>query len=82
MYTNASLNREVRWDLQKETPSGWALEKGEPNVLLNLGHKVYDAMRRSNDRGKAKVDAWGKRTEWTETEHPETERSAGSPSKS
>jgi hypothetical protein len=39
-----------------------------------MGHKFYDTIRRSNDRGKKRVDVWGKRSEWTEEESPERER--------
>ncbi len=81
MYTNASLNREVRWDINKETPSGWATEKGEPNAVINLGHKVYDMMRRSNDRGKAKVDVWGRHAEANDPKK-DAELTGGPPKKS
>src|SRR5919201_1258799 len=73
MYTNEHLNREVRWDLHKETPTGWARQKPEPGPLRETGHKLYDVLRRSNDRGKARVAAWGKRREWTEEREPERE---------
>jgi hypothetical protein len=39
-----------------------------------MGHKFYDVIRRSNDRGKKNVDVWGKRSEWTEEESPARER--------
>jgi hydrogenase small subunit len=74
LYTNEHLNREVRWDLHGEIPSGWAREKPEPGVLKETGHKFYDVFRRSTDRGKSKVPAWGKRVEWTEKQDPSLER--------
>jgi hydrogenase small subunit len=60
-YTNEHLNREVRWDVRGETPSGWARERSEPGPLHEAGHKFYDAIRRSTDRGKAPAEEWGKR---------------------
>lgn len=74
LYTNEHLNREVRWDLHHETPSGWARHKPEPGALKEAGHKFYDMFRRSTDTAKHKGDTWGRRTEWTEEERPETER--------
>jgi hydrogenase small subunit len=75
MYTNEHLNRETRWDLHHETPSGWARQKPEPGPLREVGHKVYDAMRRRGDRSKADAPAWGKRMpEWTEAEDPALEQ--------
>ena len=73
LYTNEHLNREVRWALHKETPTGWARQKPEPGPLREAGHKLYDVLRQSNDRGRARSDAWGKRTEWTEEREPERE---------
>jgi hydrogenase small subunit len=74
MYTNEHLNREVRWDLHGDTPSGWARNKREPGSFREAGHKIYDAIRRSGDRGKQKEPAWGKRREWTEQVDPGVER--------
>jgi hydrogenase small subunit len=83
-YTNAHLNREVRWDLHDEVPSGWAREMSEPNVVQDIGHKFYDSMRRSTDTGKSATEPWGKREEWTyereaakEEEMEATARSGG-----
>ncbi len=73
-YTNANLNREVRWDLHHETPSAWSCERAEPGALNQLGHKFYDLLRRSNDRGKHRGGEWGKRAEWTEAEDPDREQ--------
>jgi hydrogenase small subunit len=82
-YTNAHLNREVRWDLSNDTPSGWALEKAEPSGIADLGHRFYDKLRRANDTSRGKTMPWGKRVEWTEARNPaaETDRSlrSGSP---
>ena len=73
MYTNEHLNREVRWDLHKETPSGWALEKPEPGPLREAGHKLYDLMRTRGDRGKKDAPEWGRQPEWTQAEDPKRE---------
>ena len=74
MYTNEHLNREARWDLHRETPSGWARQRYEPGPLRETGHKVYDALRRSTDTGKRSAAEWGKRSEWTEATDPGRER--------
>ncbi len=73
MFTNGNLNREVRWDLHGDTPSGWAKHKTQPGVLDHVGHRFYDMIRRSNDRGKNDGDAWGKRAEWTGAQDPAAE---------
>ncbi|MFN2489512.1 MAG: hydrogenase expression protein HypE [Actinomycetota bacterium] len=71
--TNAHLNREVRWDLHHDIPSGWAREKAEPNAVQEIGHRFYDRMRRSSDTGRAKGGEWGKREEWTLEQQPSDE---------
>ncbi len=75
MYTNEHLNREGRWDLHHDVPSGWAREKAEPGRARDLGHKLYDRLRRSDD-GPRKTDhePRGKRVELTQREDPATER--------
>jgi hydrogenase small subunit len=74
MYTNEHLNREVRWDLHRETPTGWARQKPEPGPIREAGHKFYDTLRRRGDRGKKAARVWGKRIpEWTEAEAPAEE---------
>jgi hydrogenase small subunit len=73
-YTNAHLNREVRWDLDGDVPSGWAREQSEPDFLQEVGHRFYDRLRRSTDTGKAKEPAWGRREEWTTAEEPAEEQ--------
>jgi hydrogenase small subunit len=73
-FTNANLNREVRWDLHGEVPSGWAREQSEPNFVEEIGHRFYDRLRRSTDTGKSKASEWGKRAEWTEAEEPADEQ--------
>jgi hydrogenase small subunit len=73
-FTNANLNREVRWDLHGEVPSGWAREQSEPNLVEEIGHRFYDRLRRSTDTGKSKASEWGKRAEWTEAEEPADEQ--------
>ena len=72
-YTNDHLNREPRWDLHGDTPSGWALEKQEPNKFDEIGHRFYDRLRRSTDTGRSRMQPWGKRAEWTEARDPSQE---------
>jgi hydrogenase small subunit len=73
-FTNDHLNREVRWDLHGEMPSGWARRKPEPSPLSNFGHRFYDRFRRRKDTGRPnKVDVWGKRREWTAEQEPSEE---------
>ncbi len=73
-YTNDHLNREPRWDLHGDTPSGWALEKQEPNKFDEVGHRFYDRLRRSTDTGRSRAQPWGKRAaEWTEARDPSQE---------
>jgi hydrogenase small subunit len=73
MNTNEHLNRETRWDLHGEVPSGWAREKAEPGRVREFGHKLYDVLRRRGDTAKSGdgATAWGKRAEWTEEQQPE-----------
>lgn len=59
-YTNAYLNREVRWDRLGEVPSGWSREQREPGLISGIGHRFYDALRRSDDRGRVRGGEWGK----------------------
>jgi hydrogenase small subunit len=73
LYTNEHLNREVRWDIHHETPTGWARQRTEPGVLRETGHALYDQIRRSTDTGKKKNPAWGKRDEWTMRKEPAAE---------
>jgi len=61
MYTNDHLNREVRWDVEGDVPSGWSAEKLEPGKMREAGHKVYDVLRRRGDTGKNEGEEWGKR---------------------
>jgi hydrogenase small subunit len=72
-FSNNDLNREVRWDLHGEIPSGWARRKNEPGLVSNVNHKFYDMLRRSTDTGKHEADVWGKRAEWTQEQDPERE---------
>jgi hydrogenase small subunit len=63
-YSQAHLNREVRWDVQHEAaPSGWALQRNGPSPVQNVGHRVYDRLRRSGDTGRKRGGEWGKRDE-------------------
>jgi hydrogenase small subunit len=73
-FSNDNLNRETRWDLHGDIPSGWAREKSEPSALSQAGHRFYDKMRRSSDRGRGGRDAWGKREEFTERKRPADDR--------
>jgi hydrogenase small subunit len=70
MFTNGHLNREVRWDLHHDTPSGWARRKGQPGPVDRIGHRFYDRLRRSGDRGKTDAEVWGMRDEWTRRRDP------------
>jgi hydrogenase small subunit len=75
LFTNEHLNREVRWDLHGETPTGWARQRPEPGPLRDAAHKFYDRLRRMGDGGKADSEEWGKRMpEWTEAMDPEREQ--------
>ncbi len=69
-YTNAHLNREVRWDLQKDVPTAWAREKSEPNAVQDVGHRFYDRVRRSTDTSLRKAEVWGRNTQWTQSQDP------------
>ncbi len=60
MFTNDHLNREVRWDVEGEVPSGWSAERLEPGVMREAGHKAYDVLRRRGDTGKNEGEEWGK----------------------
>jgi hydrogenase small subunit len=62
-FSNNNLNREVRWDRQGATPTGFAREKYEPSPLADVGHKFYDKLRRAKDTGRNDADVWGKRDE-------------------
>jgi hydrogenase small subunit len=73
-YSNEHLNREVRWDIHDSTPSGWSRERSEPGPINKVGHRFYDMIRRSNDRGKNGTATWGKRDEITQRADPATER--------
>ncbi len=73
-FSNANLNREVRWDVEGHVPSGWAREESEPGPVRDVGHKFYDVLRRSNDRAKNKGETWGKGSELTLAQDPELEQ--------
>jgi len=60
MYTNAYLNREVRWDRDGGPTEEPAADKPESRPLLELGHQLYDIMRRSTDTANNPGEAWGK----------------------
>jgi hydrogenase small subunit len=74
MHTNEHQNRERRWDVHHETPSGWARHRPEPGPIRELEHRMYDMLRQHGDRGRSKSRAWGKREEWTEQKDPMLER--------
>lgn len=60
MFTNANLNREVRWDTEADIPSGWARAKSEPGLFNHVGHRFYHMLRRSTDTSKRDGEAWGR----------------------
>jgi hydrogenase small subunit len=70
LYTNEDLNRETRWDIHHNVPTGWARERSEPGRVRELGHKLYDRYRRQTDTGRAREPAWGRRKEWTQPGAP------------
>ncbi len=72
-FTNGHLNREVRWDLHDDVPSGFARRKAKPGPVDHIGHKFYDALRRSTDTGRRDGEPWGKTKEWTELKDPALE---------
>jgi hydrogenase small subunit len=74
LSTNEHLNREVRWDVHHDVPSGWARQKPEPGVLSGNIHRMYDKLRRSTDRGKKSGDEYGKRAELSVRRDPSDER--------
>jgi hydrogenase small subunit len=74
MHTNGHLNRETRWDLHDDVPSGWARRQAKPGPLDGLGHKFYDTLRRWNDNAKHPAHPWGRETEWTEMKDPSFEQ--------
>jgi len=71
--TNTHLNREVRWDLHDEVPSGWARAEAESDAGGRAVHRLYDLLRRSGDTARRRGRPWGKRSEWIEAEAPELE---------
>jgi hydrogenase small subunit len=72
--TNDHLNREVRWDLHGENPSGWTSQGSEPTRLAHIQHKFYDTLRRYSDTGKNGGDEWGRRDELSRARDPALER--------
>ena len=74
MFTNEHLNRETRWDLHDDVPSGWAPHKTEPGPVSDAGHRFYDALRRSNDGSRNGHEPRGRRVELTQRKDPTTER--------
>ena len=72
-YSNAHLDREVRWDLHGEVPTGWASKGAEPTASQRVGYRFYDRIRRSTDTAKGSTPPWGKRAEWSEARDPERE---------
>jgi hydrogenase small subunit len=72
--TNDHLNREVRWDLHGDVPSGWASEKPEPTRFAKIEHRFYDRLRRYSDTGKHGGDEWGRRDEVSRTKEPDVEQ--------
>ena len=74
LFTNDDLNREVRWDLHEDVPSGWAREKDEPGPLAKIGHRFYHSFRRNTDTARRDGAPWGKAVEWTERREPSFEQ--------
>jgi hydrogenase small subunit len=58
--TNNHLNREMRWDRLQDVPSGWARSHSEPGPASDVGHRFYDKLRRSTDRGRQGSEEWGR----------------------
>ena len=73
--TNNHLNREVRWDLHDDVPSGWARAESETDVADKVIHHFYDKVRRSSDTAKHPGRPFGRRAEWTQQREPEVEES-------
>jgi hydrogenase small subunit len=73
--TNNHLNREVRWDLHDDVPTGWARNEPETDVADKVIHHFYDKVRRSTDTSKRKGRPWGKRDEWTYEREPQLDES-------
>ncbi len=59
-FSNNNLNREVRWDVQGDTPAAFSRERAEPSLLADVGHRFYDRMRRANDGARHDADVWGR----------------------
>lgn len=59
-FTNAYLDREVRWDRLDDVPSGWSRESSEPGLMSDVGHRFYNMLRRSTDTGRERGGEWGK----------------------
>ncbi|MHB2023159.1 MAG: NADH-quinone oxidoreductase subunit B family protein [Mycobacteriales bacterium] len=77
--TNEHLNRESRWDIRGDVPTGWAREKSEPTMTNQVIHHFYDRLRRSGDTGGQGDEVWGKRPELTPADRPGGDRAkAGS----
>lgn len=70
-FTNENLNREVRWDRDGTTPTAWARHSTTPGPVNAAAHRFYDAVRRSDDRGRRRGDEWGKHApdEATRSDH-------------
>jgi len=58
-FSNNNLNREVRWDVQGDTPASFSREKAEPSLLAEVGHRFYDTFRRSKDGARHDGEVWG-----------------------
>lgn len=59
-HTNEHLNREVRWDQEGHSPNPWSKQDRQPSALDAGVNRFYDALRRSNDRGRESGEEWGK----------------------
>lgn len=74
MHTNEHLNREPRWDIHHEVPSGWARQKAEPGRISQVSHQLYDLVRRSDDGSRGGHEPRGRRVEPTQRKEPADER--------
>jgi hydrogenase small subunit len=72
LFTRSYLNRETRWDREGATPSAWSRQHSEPGPLDDVGHRFYDRLRRSTDRGRERGGEWGKQQPEETASRPRT----------
>jgi len=61
-FSNNNLNREVRWDIEGDTPASFSRERAEPSALADAGHRFYDKLRRHSDGARHDTEVWGRRS--------------------